>query len=57
MIGYWLVQALQNALPGRQVVCLVSQAPGQSPDDPTCRCAAPISSRTTTTGQAAWVAT
>ena len=26
MIGYWLVQALQNALPGRQVVCLVSRA-------------------------------
>ena len=25
MIGYWLVQALQNALPGRQVACLVSQ--------------------------------
>ena len=25
MIGYWLVQALQNALPGRQVACLVSR--------------------------------
>ena len=25
MIGYWLVQALQNALPGRQVACLISR--------------------------------
>ena len=25
MIGYWLVQALQNALPGRQVVSMVNQ--------------------------------
>jgi carbamate kinase len=25
MIGYWLLQALQNALPGRQVTCLVSR--------------------------------
>jgi carbamate kinase len=25
MIGYWLIQALQNALPGRQVACLVSR--------------------------------
>jgi carbamate kinase len=25
MIGYWLVQALQNVLPGRQVACLVSR--------------------------------
>jgi carbamate kinase len=25
MIGYWLLQALQNALPGRQVACLVSR--------------------------------
>ncbi|HEX2313079.1 MAG TPA: carbamate kinase [Thermomonospora sp.] len=25
MIGYWLLQALQNALPGRQVVSLVTQ--------------------------------
>jgi carbamate kinase len=25
MIGYWLVLALQNALPGRQVACLVSR--------------------------------
>ncbi len=25
MIGYWLVQALQNALPGRQAACLVSR--------------------------------
>src|SRR5208282_1531257 len=25
MIGYWLVQALRNALPGRSVACLVSQ--------------------------------
>ena len=25
MIGYWLVQALQNAVPGRQVACLVSR--------------------------------
>ena len=33
MIGYWLVQALQNALPGRQVACLVSQTL-VAPDDP-----------------------
>jgi carbamate kinase len=25
MIGYWLVQAMQNALPGRQVACLISR--------------------------------
>jgi carbamate kinase len=25
MIGYWLVQALQNAVPGRQVACLISR--------------------------------
>src|SRR3954463_5410931 len=25
MIGYWLLQALQNALPGRQVAALVNQ--------------------------------
>jgi carbamate kinase len=25
MIGYWLVQAVQNALPGHQVACLVSR--------------------------------
>jgi carbamate kinase len=25
MIGYWLLQALQNALPDRQVTCLVSR--------------------------------
>ncbi|GIH95740.1 carbamate kinase [Planobispora siamensis] len=25
MIGYWLLQALQNALPGRQVVALINQ--------------------------------
>jgi carbamate kinase len=25
MIGYWLVQALQNAVPGRQAACLVSR--------------------------------
>jgi len=25
MVGYWLLQALQNALPGRQVACLVTQ--------------------------------
>jgi carbamate kinase len=25
MIGYWLVQAIQNTLPGRQVTCLVSR--------------------------------
>jgi len=25
MIGYWLVQALQNALPGREVACLISR--------------------------------
>ncbi len=33
MIGYWLVQALQNALPGRQVACLVSRTL-VSADDP-----------------------
>jgi carbamate kinase len=25
MIGYWLIQALQNAMPGRQVTCLISR--------------------------------
>jgi carbamate kinase len=25
MIGYWLAQALRNAVPGREVACLVSQ--------------------------------
>ena len=33
MIGYWLVQELQNALPGRQTACLVSRTL-VSPDDP-----------------------
>ena len=33
MIGYWLIQELQNALPGRQVACLVSRTL-VSPDDP-----------------------
>jgi carbamate kinase len=33
MIGYWLVQALQNALPGRQLACLVSRTL-VSQDDP-----------------------
>jgi carbamate kinase len=33
MIGYWLLQALQNALPGRQVACLVSRT-RVSRDDP-----------------------
>lgn len=33
MIGYWLVQALQNAVPGRQVACLVSRTL-VSADDP-----------------------
>jgi len=33
MIGYWLVQALQNTLPGRQVACLVSRTL-VSQDDP-----------------------
>jgi carbamate kinase len=33
MIGYWLVQALQNALPGRQAACLVSRTL-VSRDDP-----------------------
>jgi carbamate kinase len=28
MIGYWLVQALQNALPDRRLACLVSPHPG-----------------------------
>jgi carbamate kinase len=32
MIGYWLVQALQNALPGRQVACLVSRTLVRSQD-------------------------
>jgi carbamate kinase len=32
MIGYWLVQALQNALPGRQVACLVSRTLVRSED-------------------------
>jgi len=25
MVGYWLLQALQNALPGRQVACVITQ--------------------------------
>jgi carbamate kinase len=25
MVGYWLLQALENALPGRRVACLISQ--------------------------------
>jgi carbamate kinase len=33
MIGYWLVQELQNALPGRQAACLVSRTL-VSQDDP-----------------------
>jgi carbamate kinase len=33
MIGYWLVQALHNALPGRPVTCLISRTL-VSPDDP-----------------------
>jgi carbamate kinase len=33
MIGYWLLQALQNALPGRRVACLVSRTL-VSRDDP-----------------------
>jgi carbamate kinase len=33
MIGYWLVQAMQNALPGRRAACLVSQTVVQ-PGDP-----------------------
>ena len=33
MIGYWLVQALQNAVPGRGVACLVSRTL-VSEDDP-----------------------
>ena len=32
MIGYWLVQALQNALPGREVACLVSRTLVSSQD-------------------------
>lgn len=39
MIGYWMLQALQNALPGRQVVALVNQtlvsAVDPAFDDPT----------------------
>lgn len=33
MIGYWLIQALQNALPDRQVACLVSRTLVRA-DDP-----------------------
>jgi carbamate kinase len=33
MIGYWLIQALQNALPGREVACLVSRTLVRA-DDP-----------------------
>jgi carbamate kinase len=33
MIGYWLMEALQNALPGRQVACLVSRTVVRA-DDP-----------------------
>jgi carbamate kinase len=33
MVGYWLLQALQNAVPGRQVACLVTQTLVAS-DDP-----------------------
>lgn len=33
MIGYWLLQALQNALPGREVACLVSRT-RVNPGDP-----------------------
>ncbi|GAA3313431.1 hypothetical protein [Nonomuraea dietziae] len=39
MIGYWMLQALQNALPGRQVISIVSQtlvsAVDPAFDDPT----------------------
>jgi carbamate kinase len=37
MIGYWLVQALQNALPGSRVACLVSRTV-VSADDPAFAC-------------------
>ncbi len=37
MIGYWLVQALQNALSARRVVCLVSQTLVNA-DDPAFAC-------------------
>jgi carbamate kinase len=33
MIGYWLIQALQNAIPGRRVACLISRTL-VSEDDP-----------------------
>ena len=33
MIGYWLVQALRNAVPGRQVACLISRTLVRA-DDP-----------------------
>lgn len=33
MVGYWLLQALQNELPGRQVACVVTQTQ-VAPDDP-----------------------
>ena len=37
MIGYWLLQALQNALPGTRVACLVSRTV-VSADDPAFGC-------------------
>lgn len=33
MIGYWLLQALQNAVPGRPAACLISRTPVDE-DDP-----------------------
>jgi carbamate kinase len=39
MIGYWLVQAMQNALPGRRAACLVSQTLVRA-DDPAFGCPA-----------------
>ena len=39
MIGYWMLQALQNALPGRQVLAMINQtlvsAVDPAFDDPT----------------------
>jgi carbamate kinase len=37
MIGYWLVQALENAVPARQVACLLSRTLVRA-DDPAFSC-------------------
>ncbi len=48
MIGYWLLQALQNAVPGRQVACLVTQTLVAA-DDPAFGTRRPSSSARSTT--------